>query len=108
MAEGADLLREKRGARGLTAVAAVLVVALGVLTVSRNTVYRSEVAMWEDTARKSPGKARVWNNLGYARELAGRFKEAEGAYLRALGVDPGYALARRNLRGLKTGSDSVP
>jgi len=26
----------------------------------------------------------------------------------ALGVDPGYALARRNLRGLKAGSDPVP
>jgi tetratricopeptide (TPR) repeat protein len=108
VATGADLLRAKWGARRVTAVATVLVLALGVLTVSRNTVYRSEVALWEDTARKSPGKARAWNNLGYACEVAGRFKEAEAAYLRALRVDPGYALARRNLRGLKAGSDSVP
>lgn len=104
-AAGADLLRGKRGARRVTAVAAVLVVALGVLTVSRNTVYRSEVEMWEDTTRKSPGKARGWNNLGYAYQLAGRFRDAEAAYLRALQVDPGFALARGNLRGLKAGSD---
>jgi Flp pilus assembly protein TadD len=71
-------------------------------------VYRSEVALWEDTTRRSPGKARAWNNLGYAYQQAGRFRDAEAAYLRALRVDPGYALARRNLRGLKTGSDSVP
>ena len=107
VAAGADLLREKRGARRVTAVVAVLVIALGVLTVSRNTVYRSEVALWEDTVRKSPGKARAWNNLGYAYQQAGRFREAEPAYLRALRVDPGYALARGNLRGLKAKSDSV-
>jgi tetratricopeptide (TPR) repeat protein len=100
VAAGADLLREKRekrGARWVTAVAAVLVIALGALTVSRNTVYRSEVALWEDTARKSPGKARAWNNLGYAHGLAGRTRDAEAAYLRALAIDPGYALARGNL-----------
>ena len=107
VAAGADLLREKRGARRVTAVAAVLVVALGVLTVSRNTVYRSEVALWEDSARKSPGKARGWNNLGYAYQQAGRFRDAEAAYLRALRVDPGYALARGNLRGLKARSNPV-
>lgn len=97
VAAGADLVREKRGPRRTAAVAAVLVIALGVLTVSRNTVYRSEVALWEDSARKSPGKARAWNNLGYAYQQAGRFRDAEAAYLRALRVDPGYALARGNL-----------
>lgn len=58
-------------------------------------------------AVKSPGKARGWNNLGYAYQQAGRFRDAESAYLRALRVDPGYALARGNLRGLKARSDSV-
>jgi Flp pilus assembly protein TadD len=76
-------------------------VALGGFTVSRNAVYRSQVALWEDTARKSPGKARVQNNLGYSYELAGRFKEAEAAYLKALLTDPGYSLARWNLKGMK-------
>lgn len=102
VAAEADLLREKRGARWITAVAVVLVVALGALTVSRNTAYRSEVALWEDTVRKSPGKARGWNNLGYAYQQAGRIRDAEAAYLRALRVDPGYALARGNLEVLMT------
>jgi tetratricopeptide (TPR) repeat protein len=107
VAAGVDLLREKRGALRITAVAAVLVIALGMLTLSRNTAYRSEVALWEDTVRKSPWKARGWNNLGYAYQQAGRFHDAEAAYLRALRVDPGDGLARENLRGLKTRSDSV-
>ena len=107
VAAGADFLRGKWGARSVTAVAAALVIALGALTVSRNAVYRSEIAMWEDSTRKSPGKARAWNNLGYAYQQAGRFRDAEAAYLRALRVDPGYALAQGNLRELKARSDSV-
>ena len=106
VAAGADLLRGKWGARRVTTVAAVLVIALGALTLSRNRMYRSEVALWEDTSRKSPGKARVWNNLGYAYQQAGRIHDAEAAYLRALEIDPGYALALGNLRGLKTRPDS--
>ena len=101
LATGADLLRERWGARRITAVVAVLVIALGALTVSRNAVYRSEIALWEDTVRKSPGKARVWNNLGYAYDQAGRLRDAEAAYLQALAIDPGYALARGNLKGLR-------
>jgi len=107
VAAGADLLRGRWGARWVTAVATVLILALGGLTVSRNTVYRSEVALWEETARKSPGKARAWNNLGYAYQQAGRLRDAEAAYLRALQVDPGYALARGNLRELKARPDST-
>jgi tetratricopeptide (TPR) repeat protein len=106
VAAGTDLLREKQGAWRVMAVCAVLVFTLGVLTVYRNTAYRSEVALWEDSVRKSPGKARGWNNLGYAYQQAGRIRDAEGAYLRALRIDPGYALSRGNLRRLKAGSES--
>ena len=106
LATGAELLRERWGPKRVTAPAAVLVIALCALTVSRNTVYRSEVALWEDTVRKSPGKARAWNNLGYAYDLKGRFREAESAYLQALRIDAGYALARGNLNALKAKSES--
>jgi tetratricopeptide (TPR) repeat protein len=106
-AAGTDLLREKQGAWRVMAVCAVLVSTLGVLTVYRNTAYHSEVALWEDSVRKSPGKARGWNNLGYAYQQAGRIRDAEAAYLRALRIDPGYALSRGNLRELKAGSESA-
>jgi tetratricopeptide (TPR) repeat protein len=95
-----DRLAGKWGSRRITAVATALVLALGALTVSRNMAYRSEVALWEDTVGKSPGKARAWNNLGYAYRQAGRLREAEASYLRALRIDPGYALALGNLKGL--------
>ncbi len=68
----------------------------------RNETYRSEVAFWEDAARKSPHKARVFNNLGYAYQQTGRLDEAEQAYLRALELDPKHPRAYWNLENLRT------
>lgn len=83
------------------AVAMVAVAAvLGAATIARNQDYRSEVALWSDTTRKSPGSARAWNNLGYAYQLEGRREEARAAYGRALALDPEDIKARVNLRGL--------
>jgi len=79
------------------AATALLAFTLGFSTMSRNEVYRSEVALWEDTAQKSPHKARVHNNLGYAYYLSGRYEDAEKAYLTALRLKPDDSLARNNL-----------
>jgi tetratricopeptide (TPR) repeat protein len=103
LASGAEILRERGRERWVAAGAVLVVVLLGGITISRNEAYRSEVALWEDTAAKSPGKARVHNNLGYAYERAGRFGEARASYLRALAIDPGHARARGNLDGLGPG-----
>jgi len=100
LAAAGDRLREKTGRRWVVLGAALLVAVLGAFTVSRNEAYRNEVALWEDTVRKSPGKARAHNNLGYAYERAGRIREARAAYLRALAIDPGHAQAKGNLDGL--------
>jgi tetratricopeptide (TPR) repeat protein len=70
-------------------------------TMARNEVYQSEVALWEDTAQKSPHKARVHNNLGYAYYLSGRYGEAERSYLTALRLKPDDSLARNNLTHLE-------
>ena len=65
-------------------------------TIARNNVYKSEIALWEDATGKSPYKARVHNNLGYAYYLSGRYGDAEKAYLAALRIKPDYSLARNN------------
>jgi protein O-mannosyl-transferase len=80
-----------------TAATALLAFTLGFSTMSRNEVYRSEIALWEDTAQKSPHKARVHNNLGYAYHLSGRYGDAEKAYRTALRLKPDDSLARNNL-----------
>jgi hypothetical protein len=45
---------------------AVLCVVLGLMTASRNTVWRTELTLWEDAALKGPRKARTINCLAWA------------------------------------------
>ncbi|HUX91439.1 MAG TPA: tetratricopeptide repeat protein [Gallionellaceae bacterium] len=80
---------------------ALLLVALASLTVLRNQDYRSEISLWEATVQRSPDKARVQNNLGYAYMHAGRAEEAQTAFTIALQLDPNYYQARYNLLRLR-------
>jgi protein O-mannosyl-transferase len=91
-----------RRRRAAWAIGLVLLV-IGCGTVLRNQVYRSQATLWEDAMSKSPSKARVANNLGYAYQQAGRFDEARAAYLRAIELDPSYWKARINLDVLESG-----
>jgi len=82
--------------KAAVAAVAVIFVLLASFTVLRNNVYRSEVSLWEDTARKSPGKSRVFNNLGCAYEDEGGREKALAMYERALQLDPDNAVAKDN------------
>jgi protein O-mannosyl-transferase len=88
--------------RWLRGVVAAAVAACAALTALRNLDYRSEVALWEQTASVSPAKPRVFNNLAVAYVAAGCTQQAEAAYREALRLDPGYALARENLALLES------
>jgi hypothetical protein len=80
---------------------AALALLLGGATVLRTREFRSELALWEATVRTSPGKARAWNNLGYAHQLAGNREAARRAYRQALSLDPRHPKARANLDALE-------
>lgn len=84
---------------GRKAIPAFLVAAAvaGWLTARRNEVYRSDIALWSDTAAKMPGSARAHNNLGYLLNAAGRTSEAIAQYETALRLDPAYIDAHDNL-----------
>lgn len=82
--------------RGRVLLTALAALALAAATIGRNQDYRSEVALWSDTVRKSPGSARAYNNLGYARQLEGDADGACEAYERALRIDAGQLRARVN------------
>jgi hypothetical protein len=97
-----EWMRHARRAWPACAVAALLLLALGVATVQRNQVYASAVAFWEDAFQRSPGKPRVANNLGYAYQQAGRYAQAERAYRKAIELDPDYAQAHINLDVLES------
>lgn len=82
----------------------VAMAGLGMLfTALRNADYRDEVSLWRATAQRSPAKARVWNNLGYAYALSEQEAPARAAFLQALRLQPGHVRAWRNLRALESG-----
>ncbi len=100
--------RLTRGSRIIVPATAVLVATLAVFTAVRNNDYRSEVALWESTVQNSPEKARGYNNLGCAYELANTPEKARIAYMRALSLDPGQEYARGNLDRLLARNAEAP
>jgi tetratricopeptide (TPR) repeat protein len=61
------------------------------LTLARNTVWQSEISLWEDTASKSPLKDKVIDNLGMAFEREGRHQSAIEMFKSAISLKPDYA-----------------
>jgi hypothetical protein len=83
------------------ALGATAVALLVTLTVLRNEVWRSPVALWQDALAKSPDKPRVYANLGTALHLAGRRDEAVTYYCKALALDPKNGQVENNLQALQ-------
>lgn len=75
----------------------VLAIWMGLLTHRRNQDWRSETALWQATVAASPGKARAWVNLGWARRQAGDIVGARAAWECALALEPGHPQAIINL-----------
>ena len=95
------LLQRLHRPRLIAAIAVSALLACGVATLQRNETYGSAVTFWEDALAKSPRKARVANNLGFAYQQAGRYAEAKLAYQQAIDTDPDYWRARINLDALE-------
>lgn len=70
------------------AAAVAAVVVLAGLAHARLDVWRSDLALWEDTVRRSPGLYKPHLNLGIAYGNAGRYAEAERELLRSLAIRP--------------------
>lgn len=67
-------------------IAALLyqLLCLPALIILRNQDYAREIRLWENTVMKSPGKARVHNNLGYVYLIARSNDEARSEIMNAL------------------------
>jgi tetratricopeptide (TPR) repeat protein len=78
-------------------LAAVAALALGICAAGRNRDYRSEVTLWDATARARPGNPRARLALGSALSRESRHAEAAGEFTEALRLDPGDFRARMGL-----------
>jgi tetratricopeptide (TPR) repeat protein len=69
----------------------------GYSTTLRNFVWSSSRTLWEDTAAKSPNKARVYDGLGTVLAKEGRWEEAAQAHRKAIALWPENGQAYFNL-----------
>ena len=69
----------------------------GLWTYERNNVWKSELTLWQDTATKSPFKARPHNNLGLAYYRRNLNEAAIVCFNKALDLKPEFFEAHNNL-----------
>ena len=84
---GLDLLRRVKLDNAKLAAVAVMVAALGFATSARASLYGSDIAIWADSAEKSPRKVRPRFQLAYAYYKAGKCAEAEREFAHAARLD---------------------
>jgi len=78
----------------------VFVALLGILTIKRNSVWQSELSLWQDTYQKSPNKLRPLINLARAHSLEGNREKAIAYYKESLVKGPLVFATNYNLGDL--------
>lgn len=81
----------------MPALAAVACIALGTSTWLRNDVWGSAERLWSDAAAKSPGKFRVWSNLGAVLSHNGRDDAAVPCFRKSVEIEPRFVIGALNL-----------
>jgi tetratricopeptide (TPR) repeat protein len=75
----------------------VISVPLGLAAHNRNWLWKDELALLEDSVKKSPYKPRAHLGLGLAFAERGRLEKAVEEYKKALKLKPDYVQAHNNL-----------
>ena len=91
--------------RWRTPVGVTVIAILAILTLRRETVWSSDLGLWQDTVRHAPGKARVWFNLGGAY-MGSDPESARPALLHALELQPHFPEALYDLGVIEQGKKS--
>lgn len=76
---------------------AVIILGVSVVTIRRNILWQSPIALLEDAVRKSPRKARPHHFLGVLYLRANRLGDAEKMFWQAIRLTPNYADSWNNL-----------
>ena len=74
-----------------------LVLGLSAVAYVRNAVWKTDISLWEDVIRKSPGKARGHFNLGLNYRNAGHLEEAIEQFMLTVEYSPSYRDAYNEL-----------
>lgn len=90
-------LNQGRWSRWAKRMTPCLILMMALLTADRGLDYRTNIALWRDTAGKSPGKALTHNNLANVLADAKLYDEARKELETALRLSPDYIPAHINL-----------
>jgi tetratricopeptide (TPR) repeat protein len=82
--------------RWRTSVTIAVFIILATLTLRRETVWSSDLTLWQNTVQHAPGKARVWFNLGGAY-MNSDPENARKSFLHALQLQPHFPEALYDL-----------
>jgi len=93
---GVFYLFQNKGTKPAVLVLFALVCVYAVLAYSRNKVWQDPLLLWTDTIRKSPGKARPYNNRGNVFAQRKDYQAAIDDYNVALRIDPYHVNAYYN------------
>jgi tetratricopeptide (TPR) repeat protein len=87
---GSFLLADRfgRARKAVVCVTVVVVLAFSAATYARNTVWQSQVSLWEDTVRKAPDNSFGHFYLGKAYREAGYLEKAIEAYKDCIELQP--------------------
>jgi protein O-mannosyl-transferase len=97
LALAALLFRTRKRRWPAVAVLSAIALLWTVWTWQRGQVWGDAVALWQDCVRKSPAKARPYNNLGSALSERNRLPEAAANFQKAIELRPNYGDAHYNL-----------
>jgi protein O-mannosyl-transferase len=75
----------------------VIVAALSIRTIIRNTDWKNEETLWFATAKTSPSGPNIHNNLGAIYQGKGEYQKAIDEFQLAIKINPLYADAYHNL-----------
>jgi tetratricopeptide (TPR) repeat protein len=75
----------------------LVIVLLASLAHMRNSIWRDELTLWDDSATKAPRIIIPHLNMGNALLSQGKLAEAENAYRRVLNIDPADSRAFNGL-----------
>lgn len=86
-----------RAVMSITIASMVIVGAYAAGTINRNNIWKDNLSLWTDAARKSPDNPVAHNEVGLAYASKGLLDIAMVEYQTALRLDPDYPKAHNNL-----------
>jgi tetratricopeptide (TPR) repeat protein len=96
LASGMYALFGKYNPRAMVAIFVLLIIFNSALTYARNSVWKDDLTLWNDTIRKSPHKARPYAGRGNAYGQKGDLDRAILDYNKAIENRPNYIEAYSN------------